>query len=145
MLLLARRMCCCSCWRFTAALLLLSCTQFGTQPSQGKTASPDSDAPPQVLLQLLEVESRLRWHRLCAPPPGEAAAAGPVPSYVPALHCAEYSRVRADLEAIPPQFVCPLSLALMTSPVTAPSGITYNRCVRGLLYARAATLSACRR
>ncbi|PNT70362.1 hypothetical protein BRADI_2g10920v3 [Brachypodium distachyon] len=42
-----------------------------------------------------------------------------------------YSRVRKkfdmEMETPPPQFVCPISLTRMQDPVTAPSGITYDR------------------
>ena len=32
-----------------------------------------------------------------------------------------------DADQVPPEFICPLSLDIMTDPVTTPSGISYER------------------
>jgi hypothetical protein len=63
--------------------------------------------------------------------------------WVPAIDAEELQQQEqydALLEQAPEEFLCPISLQLLTDPVVTPGGVTYNRCVcgdHGLLLAHA--------
>ncbi len=76
---------------------------------------------PQIVIRRLEVETELRRRQMRRAP----RAWQP-----PALDISMAKRDVAHLEGnkTPQEFLCPMSMQLMTDPVVTPTGVTYDRC-----------------
>ena len=81
-------------------------------------ASVFTSLAPQVVIQRLEVEAELkRSHKTChalQPPALD-------------LSMTEKDLSGVDHPSMPKEFLCPVSMRLMTDPVVTPAGITYDR------------------
>lgn len=79
----------------------------------------------QIVIRRLEVETELRRRQLRRVP----RAWQP-----PALDISMAKRDMSHLEGtkMPQEFLCPMSMQLMTDPVVTPTGVTYDRCAAGM-------------
>jgi hypothetical protein len=98
---------------------------FALPPTQAALAC----GPLQVVIQRLEVEAELkRSHKTCnalQPPALD-------------LSMTEKDLSGMDCPSMPKEFLCPISMRLMTDPVVTPAGITYDRHVQSMRW-----LTAC--
>jgi hypothetical protein len=72
------------------------------------------------MIRRLEVETELRRRHV---------RRSPVVWQPPALDIsqAKLDVAHLDLSRMPQEFLCPISMQLMTDPVVTPAGLTYNR------------------